>query len=67
MVPRKLQISETFHSISKILEWHFVMTLKVLFLSFLESQIFELFAVKSQILKQGLGKFQILPFSTPKI
>ena len=44
MVPRKLQVSETFHSISKSR-----------FVSFNESRIFELYAVKSQIFKQGPG------------
>ena len=54
MVPRKLQVSETFHSISK--SWNGICdeSQSLVFVSFLESRIFELFAVKSPIFKQGL-------------
>ena len=43
MVPRKLQVSETFHPNLEILEWH----LSFFFVSFHEFGIFELFAVMS--------------------
>ena len=47
MVPRKLQVSETFHSILK--SWNAVCdeSQSLVFVIFLESRIFELFAVKS--------------------
>ena len=55
MVPRKLQVSETFHSISK--SWNGICdeSRSLVFVNFLESRIFELFVVKSRIFKQGLG------------
>ena len=55
MVPRKLQVSETFHSISKSLNGICDESQILDFVSFLESWIFEPFAVKSQMFKQGLG------------
>ena len=54
MVPRKLQVSETFHSISKSRNGIFDECRSFVFVSFLESWIFELFAVKSQIFKHCL-------------
>ena len=65
MVPRKLQVLETFHSISKSQNSVCNESQSLVFVSFLESWIFELFEVKSQIFKQGLGEPRILPFTTP--
>ena len=63
MVPRKLQVSQTFHSISK--SWNSICddSRSLVFVSFCESQIYELFAVKSQIFKQGLGILASLGFA----
>ena len=56
MVHRKLQVLETFHSISKSRNGICDESRGLSFVSFLESQIFhELFAVKSRICKQGIG------------
>ena len=68
-VPRKLQVSETFHSISKSRNGICDESRSLVFLSFLESRIFELFAVKSRISKQGLGVAASLGFTIhrPKV
>ena len=50
MVPRKLQVSELLKSWSSICDE----SRSLVFVGFLESRIFELFAVKFQIVKQGL-------------
>ena len=55
MIPRKLQVLETFHSISKSQNSICDESQSFVFVSFFESWIFELFAVKSPIFKQGLG------------
>ena len=62
MVSRKLQVSETFHSISKSLNGICNESRSLLFDGFLESRNFELFAVKSLIFKQGLGVSASLGF-----
>ena len=51
MVLRKLQVSETFHLISK--SWNGICdeSRSLVFVTFLKSQILELFAVKSRIFK----------------
>ena len=54
MVLRKLQVSETFHSISKSRNCICDESRSLVFVSFLESWIFELFGVKSRIFKQDL-------------
>ena len=55
MVSRKLQVSETFHSISKSRYGICDESRSLIFVSFLESRIFELFAVKCRSFEQGLG------------
>ena len=62
MVPRKLQVSETFHSISKSRNGICDESRSLTFVSFLESRIFELLAVKSRICMQGLGVSASLGF-----
>ena len=62
MVPRKLQVSETFHSILKS-GTPYVMSLKVSFLRVSSSLgFFELCAVKSQFFKEGLRILASLRF-----
>ena len=56
MVLRKLHISETFHSISKPRNSICDESRSLVFVSFLESRIIELFAVKSRIFKPQAGK-----------
>ena len=58
MVPRKLQVLETFHSISKSLNGICDESRGLIFVSFLESRIFGLFAVKSQIFKGAMSRNQ---------
>ena len=53
-LPGKLQVLETFHSISKSRNGICDESQSLVFVSFLESWINDLFAVKSQIFKQGL-------------
>ena len=54
-MPRKLQVLETFHAISKSRNRFCDESQSLVFVIFLESRSFELFAVKSGIFKQGLG------------
>ena len=56
MVPRKLQVSETFHSISKSHNGICDESRSLVFVNFLESRIFKLFAVKFRIFKHARSR-----------
>ena len=64
MVPRKLQVLETFHSISKSQSGICDESRSVVFVSFLESLSFSFFVVKCHIYKQGLSILVSLGFTS---
>ena len=58
-----MQVSETFHSILKSRKGICDESRSLVVLNFLEFRIFELFATKARIFKQGLGGSRTLPFT----